>query len=110
MVFLVEFDIVYFTQKAIKGQAVADHSTDNPVEAYEPVTYFFPNESMLITELDEDEHPNGQLYFDGAVNVYGNGIGVVLISPKGDNYLVAVQLKFPCTNTMPEYEACIVGL
>lgn len=64
----------------------------------------------MIIDPDEDEHPNWWLYFDGAVNVHGNGAGVVLISPRGDHYPVAVQLKFSCTNNMAEYEACSIGL
>lgn len=54
--------------------------------------------------------PNWRFYFDGALNLYGNGIGAVLISPEGDFYPVAVHLKFPCTNNMVEYKACIIGL
>jgi len=38
------------------------------------------------------------MYFDGAVNVYGNGIRVVIISPNRKQYPVLIKLQFECTN------------
>ena len=39
---LSEFDIVYVTQKAIKAQALADHTSENLVdEEYEPLKTYF---------------------------------------------------------------------
>ena len=43
---LSEFDIVYMTQKAIKGQALADHLAEN--EGYEPLKTYFPDEEVLF--------------------------------------------------------------
>uniref|UniRef100_A0A2N9IH86 Uncharacterized protein n=1 Tax=Fagus sylvatica TaxID=28930 RepID=A0A2N9IH86_FAGSY len=71
--------------KAIKGQAIADYLADYPSEQW-------------------------KLYFDGAANAVGSGIGAVLVSPKGQQTPIAVKLGFDCTNNMTEYEACIVGL
>ncbi|KAG8496719.1 hypothetical protein CXB51_007905 [Gossypium anomalum] len=51
-----------------------------------------------------------ETHFDGASNVTGNGIGAVLVSPKGDHYPFTCKLDFDCTNNMAEYEACIMGL
>ena len=50
------------------------------------------------------------LYFDGASNALGNGIGVVLISLEGCHTPFTARLCFNCTNNMAEYEACIFGL
>ncbi|PKI61604.1 hypothetical protein CRG98_017979 [Punica granatum] len=50
------------------------------------------------------------MYFDGAVNSTGSGIGAVLISPDGRYYPMAAKIDFPCTNNVAEYEACILGL
>ncbi|XP_073261622.1 uncharacterized protein [Populus alba] len=50
------------------------------------------------------------MYFDGAVNVCGNGAGAVIISPDKKQYPVSVKLQFGCTNNTAEYEACILGL
>ena len=50
------------------------------------------------------------MVFDGASNALGNGIGVVIISPKGFHTPFTSRLCFDCTNNMVEYEACILGL
>lgn len=50
------------------------------------------------------------MVFDGASNALGNGIGAVIISPKGCHTLFTARLCFDCTNNMAEYEACILGL
>ena len=54
------------------------------------------------------------MYFDGATNHSGYGIGVLLISPHGDHIPRSVRLAFadryPATNNIVEYEACILGL
>ena len=54
------------------------------------------------------------LYFDGAANQLGYGIGVLLVSPQGDHIPRSVRLAFrdrhPITNNIVEYEACILGL
>uniref|UniRef100_A0A2N9J5K6 Integrase catalytic domain-containing protein n=1 Tax=Fagus sylvatica TaxID=28930 RepID=A0A2N9J5K6_FAGSY len=66
------------------------------------------NEDVMIVE--EDNQGRWKLYFDGAANAVGSGIGAVLVSPKGQQTPIAVKLGFDCTNNMTEYEACIVGL
>jgi len=50
------------------------------------------------------------MYFDGVVNQYGNGIGVLLITPEGSHIPLAVTLNFKATNNMTEYNACIIGM
>ena len=54
------------------------------------------------------------MFFDGAANHSGYGIGVLLISPHGDYIPRFVCLGFsyrhPATNNIIEYEACILGL
>ena len=35
---------------------------------------------------------------------------VVLVSLKGQQILVSIELNFGCTNNVTKYEACIVGL
>uniref|UniRef100_A0A2N9G9W5 Reverse transcriptase domain-containing protein n=1 Tax=Fagus sylvatica TaxID=28930 RepID=A0A2N9G9W5_FAGSY len=73
-----------------------------------PPTPEFPDEDVMT--VDEDNHGRWKLYFDGAANAVGSGIGAVLVSPKGQQTPIAVKLGFDCTNNMTEYEACIVGL
>uniref|UniRef100_A0A2N9J551 Integrase catalytic domain-containing protein n=1 Tax=Fagus sylvatica TaxID=28930 RepID=A0A2N9J551_FAGSY len=68
----------------------------------------FPDEDVMVA--DEGDHCRWKLYFDGAANVVGSGIGIVLVSPKGQQTPIAVKLGFDCTNNMTEYKACIVDL
>ncbi|XP_017982297.1 PREDICTED: uncharacterized protein LOC108663225 [Theobroma cacao] len=50
------------------------------------------------------------MYFHGASNALGHGIGAVLISPDEKYYPVTARLNFNCTNNMAEYEALVMGL
>ena len=50
------------------------------------------------------------MYFDGPMNQYGNGIGVLLITPEGSHISLVVKLNFKATNNMAEYEACIARM
>jgi hypothetical protein len=107
-VLLSKFDILFVTRKAIKGQAIADYLADYPFEQQELMDAEFPDEDVMA--IDEDSFCRWRLYFDGAANATGSGIGAVLISPKGQQTPIAVKLGFDCINNMTEYEACIVGL
>ena len=60
---------------------------------------------------EEEEKTNWwTMFFDRAVNVYGNGADVVIISLDQKQYPVLVKLHFECTNNTTEYEVCILGL
>ena len=50
------------------------------------------------------------MYFDGALNALGHGVGTVLISPEGNHCPFTTKLSFDCTNNVAEYEACVMGL
>ena len=50
------------------------------------------------------------MYFDGAVNQYGNEIGILLITPKGSHIPLAIKINFEATNNIVEYEACIARM
>ena len=50
------------------------------------------------------------MYFDGVVNQYGNGIGVLLITPNGSHVPLAVKLNFEVTDNMVKYEDCITRM
>nr|XP_016492595.1 PREDICTED: uncharacterized protein LOC107812075 [Nicotiana tabacum] len=66
--------------KAIKGQALADHLAENPVdEEYKPLRTYFPDEEVLFAGED-------------ILEAY------------------SAKLQFPCTNNMAEYEAYKLGL
>ena len=50
------------------------------------------------------------MFFDGALNALGNGIGAVIISPEGCHTPFTSRLGFNCTNNIAKYEACMMGL
>nr|XP_016487050.1 PREDICTED: uncharacterized protein LOC107807222 [Nicotiana tabacum] len=105
-------DACWENTKAIKGQELADHLEENPVDMdYESLTTYFPDEEVLFTEEDIGEsYPGWRMFFDGAANFKGVGIGALLISELGNHYAVLAKIRFPCTNDMAEYEACILGI
>ena len=72
----------------------------------------FPNEDVLAIEPEPSnvELWSWKLYFDGVTNSTRNGVGVVLVSPKGQQILVSVKLNFDYTNNVTENKAYIVGL
>ncbi|XP_070013467.1 uncharacterized protein [Nicotiana sylvestris] len=111
-ILLTEFDIVYVTRTTMKAQALADHLAKNPVyDEYEYLNTYFPDEKVnLVEEAVQDDSQVWKLYFDGAVNIKGVGIGAILVSPTGQHYPAMVRLRFFCTNNTTEYEACIMGL
>ena len=51
-----------------------------------------------------------KMYFDRAINQYGNGIGILLITPERSHIPLAIKLNFEATNKMAEYEACITRM
>ncbi|XP_070028908.1 uncharacterized protein [Nicotiana sylvestris] len=106
------FDIVYVTQKAIKGWALADHLAENPVDGeYDSLETHFPDEEVSFIGEDIAESYDGwRMFFDGAANFKGVGIGAVLVSETSKHYPVSTKLRFSCTNKMAEYEAYILRL
>ena len=110
LVLLTEFDIQYVTQKSIKGSVLADHLASLPVTDSRVIDDDFPDEEIAgVTSLS-----GWHMYFDGAANHFGYGIGVLLISSHGDHIPRSVRLAFTdrytATNNIVEYEACILGL
>ena len=67
-------------------------------------------ENFLNKDIFDIKLEARKMYFDEAVNQYGNGIGVLLITPKGSHIPLVVKLNFEATNNVAEYEACIVGM
>lgn len=97
-----EFDITYITQKAVKGQAIADHLASHPLASYEPVRSDFPDEEIFYADIEyQDSDPT--MYFDGALNEKGNGLGIVLMTPEGIVIPKAYPLAFPTTKNVTEY-------
>ena len=96
------FDIVYEPRTAIKSQALADFVAD------------FSND--ILVEVEKEVQQLGEskdswiLYTDGASNVRGTGLGILLKSPQGDIIPSSISCEFNATNNEAEYEALIAGL
>ncbi|XP_070007497.1 uncharacterized protein [Nicotiana sylvestris] len=111
-ILLSEFDIIYVTQKVVKGQALADHLAENPVGAeYEPLKIYSPDEEVSFVGEDIAEaYDCWRMFFNRTTNFKGVGIGAVSVSEIGPHYPVSAKLRFSYTNNMAKYEACIMGL
>ena len=75
LILLVEFNLKYVVRKTIKGSIVLDFCVENPVERKDG------REDFLDEDVLEIELGAWKMYFDGAMNQFGNGIGVLLITP-----------------------------
>ena len=93
------------TQKSVKGRAIADHLAHCSPEEAEEIQWDFPDEDIMGIKVE-----SWKMYFDGATNQNGSGIGVLLISLKGAHIPFLGKLNFLVTNNATEYEACIMGL
>ena len=96
---------------------MADHLAHQAMGDYQSMNFEFPDENIILVKdceesgLYEGPEPGSRwtMVFDGASNALGNGIGAVIISPKGSHTPFTAQLCFNCTNNMAEYEACNMG-
>jgi ribonuclease HI len=90
-----QYDVEFVPRRAIKSQAFADFIaewTDSGLRG--------------IDELPD----HWVMYFDGSYTLKRAGAGVVLIPPEGDSLKYAIQLEFPATNNITEYEGLVTGL
>jgi hypothetical protein len=92
---LASFNIDYKPRTAIKSQALAKFMVDW-------------KEAQETTLIPEPEH--WVMHFDGSKLLYGSGAGVTLKSPKGDELSYVLQIHFPTTNNIAEYEVLLHGL
>ncbi|PKI65798.1 hypothetical protein CRG98_013803 [Punica granatum] len=67
---LTEYDIEYVSRTSVKGQAIADHLAEFPIEDNTPIDPNFQDEGILQVD-DEGEKPEWKMYFDGAACILG---------------------------------------
>ena len=91
------FDIRYRPWNAVKGQVLADF-----------VAEFSPKNDMEM--VCHVENRSWRVFVDGALNVMGAGVGIVIITPEGIRLEHSFRLGFKAYNNKAEYEALIVGL
>ncbi|KAI3821347.1 hypothetical protein L1987_08913 [Smallanthus sonchifolius] len=79
------YDLIYEPRTAIKSQALADFVVD------------FSSDIQQETDLEvqqlEDSKDEWTLFTDGASNVRGTGLGIILKSPQGDILPQSISLK-----------------
>ena len=112
-VLLSEFDIVFVTQKAIKGSALADYIAQQPINDYHPMHPKFSDEDLMTLfeeEVKDEDRDKWIVWFDSASNALGHGVGAVLVSPDKQYIPFTARLGFDCTNNIAEYEACALGI
>ena len=75
-----EFDIVFVTRRAIKGQAIADYLADQSLNDPKLSVSLFPDEDVIALETEPDSMDpwHWKLYFHGATNSTENGVGAIL--------------------------------
>ena len=67
-VLLSEFDIVYVTQKVIKGSALVDYLAQQPLNDYQPMHLEFPDEDIMALfeeEVKDEDRDKWIVWFDG---------------------------------------------
>jgi hypothetical protein len=90
-----QYDVKFVPRRAIKSQALADF-----------IAEWTDSSLRGIDELPD----HWIMYFDGSYTLRGAGAGVVLIPPEGSTLKYAIQLVFPATNNIAEYEGLVTGL
>ncbi|XP_073031274.1 uncharacterized protein [Primulina eburnea] len=84
-----EYDIEYKPRAAIKAQALSD---------------------FLTEMIQPGEEEVWRVFVDGASNISGCGVGIVLISPLEEKVKLALKIDSRATNNEAEYEAVLAGL
>jgi ribonuclease HI len=71
----------------------------------------------FISEWTEHQVPDSpkvtevwRMYFDGSLKLQGAGARILFIAPVGEQLKYALQLLFPASNNVTEYEALVHGL
>jgi hypothetical protein len=89
---LSEFELRFDLAKAVKGQIIADFITKHR------------DSSINLVEITP-----WALFFDGSSCGRGGGVGILLISPKGEMFEFSIPIQPTVTNNQAEYEAFSEG-
>ncbi|XP_073152240.1 uncharacterized protein [Henckelia pumila] len=86
---LSEYDIKFEPRTAIKAQALADFLAET-------------------VQLEQEDH--WKIFVDGLSCQTGSGVGIVIVSPWGEETNISIRLDFRASNNEAEYEALLLGL
>jgi ribonuclease HI len=95
---LIEYDMAYETLKSMKGQVVEDFIVGHSIDQ---------NKDELFSLVSI--HP-WKLFFDGSACRKGQGVGVVLVSPRGAVFETSARLEYFCNNNQAKYEVILLDL
>jgi hypothetical protein len=95
---LIEYDLAYEPLKFMKGQVLANFIVGHSIDKNS-------DKSCNLVSIR-----SWKLFFDGSACKEGQGVGVILVSPKGAIFEQSVHLEYYCTNNQVEYEAILLGL
>ncbi|KAM1506182.1 hypothetical protein ACFXTO_002081 [Malus domestica] len=101
-----QYEIIYVSAKAVKGQALVDFLADHPILADWKISDDLPDEEVFCIDI----FPTWTMFFDGSARVDGAGAGVVFMSPQRQVLPYSFQLSELCSNNVAEYQALILGL
>jgi ribonuclease HI len=90
---LSEFELRFESAKVVKGHIIADFITEHR------------DPSINLIEITP-----WALFFDGSSCGKGGGVGILLISPKGEMFEFAIPIQPTVTNNQAKYEALLRGL
>jgi ribonuclease HI len=90
---LSEFELKFESAKAVKGQIIADFIAKHR------------DPSIDLLEITP-----WALFFDGSSCGKGGGVGILLISPRGEMFEFAIPIQPTITNNQAKYEALLRGL
>ncbi|PIN26249.1 Ribonuclease H [Handroanthus impetiginosus] len=99
-----QYEITYVSQKAVKGQVLANFLADHPIPSELELSYEFSYEDVLFIEI----LPAWMMLFDGAARSDGTGAGVVFVSPEKQVLTYSIVLNELCFNNIAEYQTLII--
>ncbi|XP_075084822.1 uncharacterized protein LOC142168062 [Nicotiana tabacum] len=95
----------------MKAQALEDHLAENSIDdEYQPLNTYFLDEEVNSVEVVPKNSNTWKMFFDGAINAKGVGIGAIHISSTGPHHPATTQLRLFCTSNTTECEAYIMGM
>jgi ribonuclease HI len=94
---LIEYDLAYESLKSIKDQVVADFIVEHSIDQNN-------DKSCNLVSICP-----WKLFFDGSTCREGQGVGVVLILPRGAVFEQSVLLEYFRTNNQVAYKAILLG-
>jgi ribonuclease HI len=89
------YNIIYKPTIAIKAQALSN---------------FVAKWTETQTPPRERKQEYWTINFDGSLQLQGVGAGILITSHKGESFKYILQMNFPASNNVAEYEASLHGL